>query len=156
MRKFFNIFVGAFFIVSILVSSVFSQEVKPAADFTLEGLNKEKVTLSQYKNKKPVILIFWTTWCPFCMNQLKGLNEKYAQIKADGIEVLAINIGESADRIKKFAANKKYLFKIFLDEDSSVAEKYEVVGIPLYKIIDKSGNIVGEDNSLPDYKKLLK
>ncbi len=144
------------FSVFVLTGITFARDLKVAPDFTAQGLNKEKATLSQYKNKKPVMIIFWTTWCPFCVSQLKVLNSKFAQISADGVELMAINIGESEERVKKFITNNRLFFKVFLDKDSSIAEKYEVIGIPLYKLIDKKGNIVAEDNSLPDYKKLLK
>jgi len=156
MKRNLIIFAGLILAAFMFLGAGFAQDLKPAPDFTTESLNKEKLTLSQFKNVKPVLIVFWTTWCPFCRAQLKVLNEKSAQISSDGVELMAINIGESQERVQKFVAANKYSFKVFMDKDSAIAEKYDVIGIPLYKLIDKAGNIIAEDNSLPDYKKLLK
>ena len=53
-------------------------------NFTLKKLGGGEITLSDYRDKKPVILDFWATWCPNCrrdMPKLSGFYDKYKDNK---------------------------------------------------------------------------
>ena len=127
-----------------------------AKNFTLRGLDKSSFTLSAYKDKKPVLLFFWTTWCPFCRQELKVINDKYQQIIKDGVELAVINVQESAAKVENFVQGDNFSFRILLDSDADVAQSFGLVGIPTYFLIDKQGIIRFEGNSFPEeeYKRL--
>ena len=55
-----------------------------ATNFTLLDLENKEFSLSDFKGK-PVILFFWTTWCPYCRGELKKLNTMHAQFLRDGV-----------------------------------------------------------------------
>jgi len=129
---------------------------KDALDFSLPSLNDEKVSLEDF-NDKPLILLFWTTWCPYCRRAINLLNQKYDEIKGSGIEILGINIEEPKQKIEKFLEEYPIKFKILLDKDGKTAYTYRVLGIPYYVLIDKNKKIKFEANYLPkDYKEILK
>ncbi len=48
-----------------------------AADFTLEALEGEKITLSELLKEKNVVLDFWTTWCPACVRSIPEIEKFY-------------------------------------------------------------------------------
>jgi peroxiredoxin len=73
--------------------SVAKQPQKAAPNFRLKDLNQGQVELSSFKGKKPVVLFFWTTWCPYCLRELKHMNSLAEQLNKQGIELLAINSG---------------------------------------------------------------
>lgn len=127
-----------------------------AKSFTLRGLDKSSFTLSACKDKKPVLLFFWTTWCPFCRQELKALNDRYPQIIKDGAEVAVIDVQESAAKVEHFIQGKNFSFRVLLDSDGDVAQSFGLVGIPTYFLIDKQGIIQYEGNSFPEeeYKRL--
>ena len=129
-----------------------------ATDFTLPDLNGNKVSLYEYKGNKPVILFFWATWCPHCRSGIEILKNMHGKLSADGIEILAINIGESKEKVMKFANSMGLKFKILLDLDSSLASVYSVMGIPTYLIIDKEGYITFRGHYMPEdnYKDYIK
>lgn len=130
-------------------------EVIPAPNFKLRDISKVSVALESYKNKKPVLLFFWTTWCPYCRKELKTLNENYQDLIKDGWEVLAINIGEHADKVAGFLKTRDLSFKVLLDEDTLVANSYTILGVPTFVVVDKKGNIVFKDNYFPrNYKNI--
>lgn len=154
-----------FFIVLVLWSAqslLFANEaLQPKAeilakDFTLLDLENKESSLSSLKGKS-VVLFFWTTWCPFCRKELKELNGMYADLKKDGIELLAIDTGEPLDKVDKFVKSYNLAFRVFLDKDMAVAESYEILGVPTYILIDKKGYIVFKDNQFPqkEYKNLI-
>jgi len=134
-----------------------SQENKLAADFKLKDLNNLSHTLSSYKNKKAVLLFFWTTWCPFCRNELRSLNAIYPKLKKEGWEVFGIDVAESAHKVKKFIKQYSLDFKILLDKDRSTAQSYNIIGVPTFILVDKNGRIVFKGNRFPQtrYKDLI-
>lgn len=136
--------------------TLLAKEAYLALDFRLPDLNQNTINLSEYKDKQPVLLFFWTTWCPFCLRQLKVLNDKSEEIRGYDLEVLAINIGENPNRVARFAKINRLFFKVLLDLDNTVAESYGILGVPTYILVDKSGRVIYQDNTFPPYKKLLK
>ena len=132
-----------------------AQELGFTPDFKLQDTQGRYAILSDYKGTN-VVLLFWTTWCPFCRKELKLLNEKYRELASDGTRVLAINIGEPLERVADFAQRYNLLFRVLLDENTEVAAAYKLLGIPTYIIIDKQGYIRYRDHTFPakEYKEL--
>ena len=128
-------------------AAVKRQEIAP--DFQLPDLQQKTLTLSAYRDKQPVLLFFWTTWCPYCRRGLKELSERYPKLSEKGWQVLAINIGEPPAKVKRFIDNYPLQSKVLLDENLSVANAYDVLGVPTYALIDKNGLIIFKDNYLP-------
>lgn len=126
-----------------------SSDFPLAYEFKLNDLNGNNVSLGSYKDKKAVVLIFWTTWCPYCREALKSLQSDFKLLDGMGLELLAINAGESKYKVNKFAQSLNLSFRVLLDQDSYVADHYDLLGVPTYVVINKSGYIVFSGNSLP-------
>lgn len=112
-----------------------------AADFTLPDLENKEVSLSDFKGR-PVILFFWATWCPHCRGELKTLNDEYEKIRNDAVELLGISTGETRFKVDNFTKTYHLAFRILLDEDTQVAQSYDIIGVPTFIFIDKQGRIV--------------
>lgn len=124
-------------------------------DFTISDLEGKQVSLSDFAGK-PVILFFWAVWCPFCTEELPHLQKQYTNIKAKGIEVLAIDINDSSERLKKFLSRHNITLPVLMDEKNRVSTAYQVNGIPTYVLIDANGKIQFQGNILPaDYIQIL-
>jgi len=141
---------------AMLVSLILSLSgVVFAQNPILNDLDGKPVDISSYQGK-PVMLFFWTTWCHYCRTQIKILNKNHDQLKKDGIIVLAVNIGESDYKIKRFFKDYALNFKVLLDEQGDLADNYDVMGVPTYILLDKTGKVVLHDNTFPqDCKSLL-
>ena len=114
---------------------------KKAPDFVLTDLNGQKFRLSDHKGKKPVLLIFSTTWCTYCQAEIphfKSLHASYAQL---GLEIVNIDIQESKEKVAKFVAKQQLPYRTLLDEDGTVSGVYEVRGVPTMILVDKNGMI---------------
>lgn len=140
-----------------VTSGLFSERVfAAAANFELQAINNGKVSLSSYKGKQPVMLFFWTTWCPFCRTELKTVTRRYDELAASGLEVLAIDVGEQGNKVASYLKNSPVSFKVLLDTDTSVATSYNVMGVPTFVLIDKEGQIVSQGNGFPEgYQNLI-
>ncbi len=153
------------FLGGILVSLIFlfssapvlsAKEAVLAPAFTLEDTQGNKINLADYRNKQPVLLFFWTTWCPFCREELKALNGRRTDLMKIGWKIMVINVGESASRVNDFLKKNPLLFSVFLDTNSAVSYVYDVLGVPTYVLIDKTGSIVFRNNYFPlDYENML-
>ena len=130
-------------------------KVALASDIILNDLGGQAVNLSS-NTGKPAILFFWTTWCPYCREEIKALNQVYPQMKEEGIIVFAINIGESGYKVKRFFKDYALNFRVLLDKDKKAADNYDLLGVPTYVFLDNNGRVLLRANSLPaDYKNLL-
>jgi peroxiredoxin len=128
-----------------------------APDFTLYDIYQNAYTLSDYRDKQPVLLLFWTTWCPFCRQELRVLNGMYSALAADGVEVLSVNVGETPTTVENFVQDYSLAYRVLLDRDNRVAGLYGLIGVPTYILVNKEGEVVFKDNYLPatEYKDLL-
>ena len=128
-----------------------------APDFTLPDLEGKEITLSSFKEKNSVILFFWTTWCPYCRRDLKTLQADYAQMSAQGVKLLTVDIAETKAKVQMFARENLLTLPVLLDADMAVAQKYQVFGVPTFVGIGKDGAIKFNRNFLPeDFAEVLK
>jgi peroxiredoxin len=118
------------------------QAESPAPDFSLKNLEGEDVSL-QHLRGKPVMLNFWATWCGPCRQEMPLIQE-VSQDEAwtrQGLVIMAINLGESLDKVKGFMEEGGFSFSVLLDADESVAPQYNIHGIPTTFFIDRNGII---------------
>ena len=132
------------------------KEPVSSPDFKLQDTRQDIITLSSYKDEQPVVLFFWATWCPFCQKELSVLNNMYAGLVEEGIEVLAINVGELSDEVSNFIKSYNLAYRVLLDKDTTVARTFQAE-VPTYILIDKKGQVVFRDDYFPyeKYKELI-
>lgn len=112
-----------------------------AKNFTLKDMDGVKHSLKEYRGK-PVIINFWATWCPPCREELPSMNKGWHKIKALGIAMIAINVGEDADTIFNFTADYPIDFQVLLDNSGNIINEWPVLGLPTTFVLDKNGYIV--------------
>lgn len=151
MSRYLRLFAAQFLILTSCLSFSYAQGLYDRApNFKLQDLSGNTFMISTYKDKQVVLLLFWTTWCPYCRKELKVLNGKYADLAKEGIAVLAINVGESAEKVSRFSRDNALTFPVLLDKNEDAAYSYEIMGIPVYILVDKSGQIVFKDSYFPE------
>jgi peroxiredoxin len=129
---------------------------KEWVDFTLPDADGRQVSLGPFIGKKPVLLVFWATWCPPCTEAVPLLNRMHTESAADAkVQILALDFMESREKVSAFIASKKVAFPVLLDRSGSVARKYRVVGIPTYVLIDRDGKVVYRDHEIPEIARYL-
>ena len=117
-------------------------EQKIADDFTLPLLAGGNAALSSYRGKV-VILNFWATWCQPCLNEMPSMETLYQRFNAQGLEILAVDIGQSASTVRQFIRRAGYTFPVMLDSANRVSSVYQIRAIPTTYIIDREGKIIG-------------
>jgi peroxiredoxin len=123
-----------------------------APDFNLKDLGDPKggsvrlydIVGPSAKEKKIVMLEFWTTWCDICKKEMPNLVRLNNSWKEKGFVLLSIVLQSgSVDDVKKIMKEKKLNYPVLFDHDLTVATKlYGLAGpIPLKVIIDHKGII---------------
>jgi len=112
-------------------------------NFTLPLLSGGNTSLSEYKGKI-VLLNFWATWCPPCRAEMPSMETLYRRFNNQGLEILAVDIGENANTVRTFIQNNKYTFPVLLDRNSRVSGAYGIAAIPTSYILDREGKIIAK------------
>lgn len=123
-----------------------SEAVKKAVaektpDFVLRDLEGRRFRLSDFRGKKPVMIIFTATWCTYCREEIprfKFIHETYAK---RGLEIVNIDIMESKEKVAKFSVKHGLPYRVLLDEDGIVAGIFDIRGVPSVVLVDANGNI---------------
>ncbi len=117
-----------------------------APDFTLNNLDDKPVKLSDGRGKV-VLLAFWASWCPRCMDELAFLQELYAEHK-DEMVVIAVNQDTKnlskthLEKLKVDIAKMKLGYEVLLDLKFEAWQQYGINALPTSVIIDREGKIV--------------
>jgi len=120
------------------LASVFTG--KPAIDFTLKDLEGRSHSLKNLRGKT-VLLDFWATWCGPCRITMPQVAKIHAEYGGRGVEVMSINVGESAAKAGAYMKRYGYEFISLLDPDREVSFQYRVNGIPTLVVIDAKGTV---------------
>jgi len=113
-----------------------------APDFILKDIHGGKFRLNDQRGK-PVLLIFGTTWCPSCREEIPHLKDIYAQYAKKGLIMINIDIQESRDKVSRYADKYELPYRVLLDEKGDVAKTYGIRGVPTLILLDKEGMIAG-------------
>ena len=111
-----------------------------APAFSLETLSGKDSKLAQYRGKV-VLINFWATWCPPCVEEMPSMERLYQKMKGRPFEILAIDVGEDKADILKFIDMMKTTFPVLLDRDGKVYNEWKVYVYPTNFLVDKKGRI---------------
>ncbi len=112
----------------------------PTPDFSLIGINGEKVTLSDLRGRV-VLLNFWATWCGPCKSEMPILERYYNRVNRDQFVVLGINFDEPVSSVRAYSEALELTFPLLLDPGAKVQQLYRIRGYPTSIFLDVDGII---------------
>jgi len=150
--------IGIVVVISLIVGSRHNDvqtlkvgDTLPA--IALSNLHNEEITLAQ-STGKPMLINLWASWCTPCINELPLLNE--AQQFSSGVEIIAINMGETALEIEPFQARYDLTMPILLDPQLQMKKLFNVSGYPVSILVTDNGTIQSiVHGEITDFNKLL-
>jgi thiol-disulfide isomerase/thioredoxin len=111
--------------------------------FKAKTLDGETFT-TESVHGKVVLVQFWATWCPYCKSDAPAVDAMLREFKDQGLEVLAVNIGETKRTVTKFLAENPRNCKIVLLTDTNLAAWFAPKSYPHYALIGRNGGESGE------------
>ncbi|MDP4092240.1 MAG: TlpA disulfide reductase family protein [Bacillota bacterium] len=110
-------------------------------DFSLKDTEGKNIKLSDYFGKV-IFINFWTTWSPYCIDEMPELIKLNTQLVKENKAVLInVNVGEDPDNVKKFLSDNKLKLSSLLDTDSKVAGIYNIFSYPTTVIVNRDGTL---------------
>jgi peroxiredoxin len=99
-----------------------------APDFTLKDYNNEQVTLSSFRGKQNVLIVFYPlAFSGICQGELCQLRDDFAEFDREDVQVLAVSV-DSPYSLKAWAQQQEYKFPLLSDfwPHGAVAQAYGV------------------------------
>lgn len=140
-------------VLTLLIAGVLIWRVSPhlriyradvgdqAPAFRLTADDGSGASLDDYKGKF-VLLNFWATWCPPCIQELPSLNTLHRELEPNGLVVLGISVDENKEAYERFLDRWEVSFPTVRDPEMEVASLYGTNMYPETYLIDPSGNVL--------------
>jgi cytochrome c biogenesis protein CcmG, thiol:disulfide interchange protein DsbE len=111
-----------------------------APDFTLPALGGGSIALRDFR-PQVVVVNFWATWCPPCVDETPSLKKFAEQMRASGVVVIGVSEDHDRAALEKFVADYHLTYPIARDLDQAVASRYGTFKYPESYIIGEDGRI---------------
>lgn len=112
-----------------------------APSFSVVADNGQTITRSNFGGKL-LVLNFWATWCPPCIQELPSLDSFAQQMKAKGVVVVGISVDKNEQVYKQFLDRAKVSFTTARDPEAGVSSNYGTFKYPETYIINADGKVV--------------
>jgi len=111
-----------------------------APDFASRSDSGRNVRLSELRGQV-VLINFWASWCNPCRQELPLLNKIYAQYRATGFVLLAVNVDDNRKDAEVMLKRLGLRFPTLFDSNKNVAKLYGVDAMPATLVIDRDGRV---------------
>jgi len=113
-----------------------------APTFRLVALSGETVELASLRGKV-VVVNFWATWCPPCVEEMPSLEGLHLALMKEGLVVLSVSVDEDEAGLRGFVARAGITFPVLRDPGGyHSAQAYHTTGYPETFVIDPSGRLL--------------
>ncbi|MHB1173632.1 MAG: TlpA disulfide reductase family protein [Sulfuriferula sp.] len=113
-----------------------------ASAFSLTDSKGKVHTLDSYKGKW-VLVNFWATWCPPCLEEIPALNALHDKYKNTKLEVIGIAMEyQSPKQVLDFADSMFISYPIVLGSSKIAAQFGPVQGLPTTYLFNPAGKLV--------------
>jgi cytochrome c biogenesis protein CcmG/thiol:disulfide interchange protein DsbE len=110
-----------------------------APEFRLQAMDGSSVNLSDFRGKV-VMVHFWATWCPPCVEELPTLDKLYRTVVDKDFQLLAVSVDEGgAPAVAAFLKKNGLNLPVLLDPDRTIAGLYGTYKFPETYIVDRQG-----------------
>jgi thiol-disulfide isomerase/thioredoxin len=96
--------------------------------------------LAAYRGKV-VLVNFWATWCAPCRDEMPSMQALRERLAGKGLEVLAVNVMESEEKIAEFRESELIDLPVLMDRDGATAKRWKVQMLPRSFVVDRQGAI---------------
>jgi len=136
-------------IVSAPAAAASVGEVAP--DFEVTTQDGSVFQLSEFRGRKPVYVVFWNTWCPYCIKKTPRYQKLQEQFGGK-IEIIAINTtwSDSPAEIRSFVEHHQIQYSTAFDAGELITDQYRVLKVPTEFIVDING-IIRYRDGVPAY-----
>ena len=142
-----SVFVGLLSMGLLSKSSVTGRSGKElvgrqAPRFTAPLIGGGSTELDDYLGG-PLIVNFWSSWCPPCRKEIPDLENVWKEHKEDGITILGVNVQDDEQNAELYLAEFGVTFPNVIDLGGKITVDYGVTGLPVTFFISSEGKVIG-------------
>ena len=112
-----------------------------APDFSVVADNGRTVSLENFGGRL-LILNFWATWCPPCIQEMPSLDELQKRFKDSGVVVLGLSVDKNEKDYRNLLSKANVSFLTARDPENRINQEYGTFKFPETYIISKDGKVI--------------
>jgi len=89
-----------------------------------------------------LVLNFWATWCPPCIEEMPSLDRMQQQLRDQGVVVLGVSVDEDEEAYRRFLERARVSFHTARDPEAAISTLYGTYRYPESYVIDREGRVV--------------
>lgn len=110
-------------------------------EFKLADLEGNVHKLSDYEGK-PVVINFWGSFCPPCVEEMPEFEQQFQKWKDQGLTILAINLSEDTLTVNNFVRQFNLSYPILRDVNRKTERSYGLRSYPTTFFVKADGTIM--------------
>lgn len=134
-----------------------------APDFAIRTDNGKTISTSEFGGKL-LVLNFWATWCPPCVQEIPSLNRFHQAMSGSGVVVLGVSVDKDEKAYRALLARANVTFPTARDPEQKINADFGTFKYPETYVIDAKGKVLrkfigkynwDEESMISDIKSLL-
>ena len=113
----------------------------PAPAFELDLLGADTLDLAEQWDERPVVLVFFESWCTLCQEQQESINDVVADYRDVVLFVGIANLSEPAD-VEQYVGDNDITYPVGIDSTGRTFLNYAVTEPPLVALVSKGGQLL--------------
>lgn len=112
-------------------------------DLAFTAVDGRKVDLAALRGKV-VLIDFWATWCPPCVEEVPDVVAVYDKFREQGFEIVGISLDEDKEALEKFTKENKMPWPQFFDGkgwENELAQRFKIQSVPTMWLLDREGKL---------------
>lgn len=113
----------------------------PLPEIRLNTLDGQPVDLKRDYAGKALLVSFWATWCPHCVEEIPSMNRALTQLDKDRFAIVSVSYKDSVAIMSAFRQKVPIDFPVLMDLDGQVSKAWKVYAFPSSFLVDRSGRV---------------
>ncbi len=113
---------------------------EPAPPFELPDLGGSTHALEDFRDHV-VVLNFWATWCPPCVEEMPSLQRLEDAFADRGLRVVAVSVDERLSDVPAFVEAHRLRFLVLHDSGKRVSRRWNVFQFPETWVVKRDGTL---------------
>lgn len=110
-------------------------------DIRLTDIDGQAVDLKRDYAGKALLVTFWATWCPHCVEEIPSMNRALAQLDKDRFAMVSASYKDTDAIMNAFRKKVPMDFPVLMDRDGQVSKAWKVYAFPSSFLIDRTGRV---------------
>jgi peroxiredoxin len=142
-------------VLLFIITWVKSNNVQMAPNVSFSDIDGKQHSLTQYADK-PILMIFWATDCPGCVQEMPELNALYHDYADKGLAMIGVAMShDTPEHINAMRKQRKLPYTLTWDQNDEIATAFNRVRVtPTHFLIAPNGEIVMRKNGTMNFEHL--